>query len=51
MNEIIKISSEVIRTEKVTSVNSRELHKVLEIEKQFSNGIDYQINKGEKNEK
>ena len=44
MSEIIKISSEVIGTEKVNSVNARELHQVLAIEKQFSNWIDYQIN-------
>ena len=44
MSEIIKISSEVIGTEKVNSVNVRELHQVLAIEKQFSNWIDYQIN-------
>lgn len=43
MSEIIKISSEVIGTEKVNSVNARELHQVLTIEKQFSNWIDYQI--------
>ncbi len=44
MSEIIKISSEVIGTEKVNSVNARELHQVLEIGKDFSNWINAQIN-------
>lgn len=44
MSEIIKISSEVIGTEKTNSVNARELHQVLEIGKQFGNWINAQIN-------
>ena len=44
MSEIIKISSEVIGTEKTNSVNARELHQVLDIKKQFANWIDIQIN-------
>lgn len=44
MNEIIKISSEVIGTEKTNSVNARELHQVLDIKKQFTHWIDIQIN-------
>lgn len=44
MSEIIKISSEVIGTDKVNSVNARELHQVLDIKKQFANWIDIQIN-------
>jgi len=44
MSEIIKISSEVIGTEKTNSVNARELHQVLEIKKQFSEWINAQIN-------
>lgn len=44
MSEIIKISSEVIGTEKINSVNARELHQVLDIKKQFANWIDIQIN-------
>lgn len=44
MNEIIKISSEVIGTEKTNSVNARELHQVLAIERQFADWINYQIN-------
>ena len=44
MSEIIKISSEVIGTEKTNSVNARELHQVLEIGKQFGNWINVQIN-------
>ncbi len=43
MNEIIKISSEVIGTEKTNSVNARELHQVLDIKKQFSDWINIQI--------
>ena len=43
MSEIIKISSEIIGTEKVNSVNARELHQVLEIKKQFSEWINAQI--------
>ena len=35
MSEIIKISSEVIGTEKVNSVNARELHQVLAKEKKL----------------
>lgn len=44
MSEIIKISSEVIGTEKTNSVNARELHQVLDIKKQFSAWINIQIN-------
>lgn len=44
MSEIIKISSEVIGTEKVNSVNARELHQVLEIDRKFTDWINYQIN-------
>lgn len=44
MSEIIKISSEVIGTEKTNSVNARELHQVLDIKKQFTHWIDIQIN-------
>ncbi len=44
MSEIIKISSEVIGTEKTNSVNARELHQVLKIGKDFSNWINAQIN-------
>lgn len=44
MSEIIKISSEVIGTEKINSVNARELHQVLEIGKDFSNWMNAQIN-------
>ena len=44
MNEIIKISSEFIGIEKVNSVNARELHQVLAIERQFADWINYQIN-------
>ncbi|MFW2585552.1 antA/AntB antirepressor family protein [Aliarcobacter butzleri] len=44
MSEIIKISSEVIGTEKVNSVNARELHQILAIERQFADWINYQIN-------
>lgn len=44
MNEIIKISSEVIGTEKVNSVNARELQQVLEIDRKFTDWINYQIN-------
>ncbi len=44
MSEIIKISSEVIGTEKTNSVNARELHQVLEIGKDFSNWMNVQIN-------
>ncbi|OCL99529.1 AntA/AntB antirepressor [Aliarcobacter thereius] len=44
MSEIIKISSEVIGTEKTNSVNARELHQVLEIGKDFSNWMNAQIN-------
>ncbi len=43
MSEIIKISSEVIGTEKTNSVNARELHQVLDIKKQFSDWINIQI--------
>lgn len=43
MSEIIKISSEVIGTEKTNSVNARELHQVLDIKKQFGNWINIQI--------
>ena len=43
MSEIIKISNEVIGTEKVNSVNARELHQVLDIKKQFSDWINIQI--------
>lgn len=43
MSEIIKISSEVIGTEKVNSVNARELYQVLEIKKQFADWINAQI--------
>ncbi|QNK85948.1 antA/AntB antirepressor family protein [Aliarcobacter cryaerophilus] len=44
MREIIKISSEVIGTKKINSVNARELHQVLDIKKQFTHWIDIQIN-------
>lgn len=44
MSEIIKISSEVIGTEKINSVNARELHQVLEIDKKFADWINAQIN-------
>lgn len=44
MSEIIKISSEVIGTEKANSVNTRELHQILDIKKQFSDWISIQIN-------
>lgn len=44
MSEIIKISSEVIGTEKTNSVNARELHQVLEIGKDFTTWINAQIN-------
>lgn len=44
MNEIIKISSEFIGIEKVNSVNARELHQVLEIDRKFTDWINYQIN-------
>ena len=44
MSEIIKISSEVIGTEKTNSVNARELHQVLEIDKKFADWINAQIN-------
>ena len=44
MSEIIKISSEVIGTEKVNSVNARELHQVLEIGKDFTTWMNTQIN-------
>lgn len=44
MSEIIKISSEVIGTEKTNSVNARELHQVLEIDKKFADWMIAQIN-------
>jgi phage anti-repressor protein len=44
MNELIKISSEVIGTENVNSVNARDLHKTLEIDKKFADWINHQIN-------
>lgn len=43
MNEIIKISSEVIGTKKINSVRGRDLHKALGITKDFSNWIKVQI--------
>ncbi len=43
MNELIKISSKVIGTEIVNSVNTRDLHKTLEIDRQFADWIKYQI--------
>jgi phage anti-repressor protein len=43
MYELIKISSEVIGTQKLNSVNARDLHKTLEIKKDFSDWIKVQI--------
>jgi phage anti-repressor protein/transcriptional regulator of met regulon len=44
MSELIKIELQVIGTEEVNSVNARELHKTLEIKKDFSTWIKNQIN-------
>lgn len=43
MNEIIKISSEVIGTKKINSVRGRDLHEALGITKQFTEWIKVQI--------
>ncbi len=43
MSEIIKISSDVIGTRKVDSVNARDLYATLEITKAFSDWIKVQI--------
>lgn len=43
MSEIIKISSDVIGTRKVDSVNARDLYAALEITKDFSDWIKAQI--------
>lgn len=45
MQELIKIEKRVIGAEEVNSVNARELHKALEIKKDFSNWIKAQINR------
>ncbi len=44
MKELIKIESGLIGLEEVNTVNSRELHKVLEIKKDYSDWIKAQIN-------
>ncbi|RYA23886.1 hypothetical protein CRU96_05620 [Malaciobacter halophilus] len=43
MNELIQLNTTVIGTENVNSVNARDLHKFLEIKKDFSNWINNQI--------
>lgn len=43
MKELIRISTEVIGTEKVNSVNARDLHVELEIKKDFTDWIATQI--------
>lgn len=44
MSELIKIELHVIGTEEVNSVNARDLHKTLEIKKNFSTWMKNQIN-------
>ena len=44
MSALIKIQSKVIGTESVNSVNARDLHKTLEIDKKFADWINHQIN-------
>jgi len=43
MSELIKISTEVIGTENVNSVNARDLHNTLNIDKKFADWITHQI--------
>jgi len=45
MQELIKIEKRVIGTEDTNSVIARELHKTLEIKKQYSDWINTQINR------
>jgi phage anti-repressor protein len=43
MKELIKITQEVIGNEEVNAVNARDLHRVLESKRQYTDWIKYQI--------